>query len=179
MLPGHEQVGSSTIVREPILATEDGLDDALGSLADHHREWAPVVSGGRLVGILSVRDAMSAYRTALDGNIRQVRGIRAGGSIIEARLGERSRLAGRRIADVEWPREAVLVAIERNEQVLAPRGDVQLLAGDQLSVFTTPGARADTLRFLEPAGGPAGGSNVVGRGPLANGPSASAAPRIP
>ncbi len=86
LLPDHEQVGSSTIVREPILAADDGLDDALGSLADHHREWAPVVSGGRLVGILSVRDAMTAYRTALNGNIRQVRGLRAGGVIVETQI---------------------------------------------------------------------------------------------
>ena len=79
-------VGAAAFVREPILAADDGLDDALGALADHRRSWAPVVSGGRLVGVLSVRDAMAAYRVALSGNVRQVRGLRAGGVIIEAEI---------------------------------------------------------------------------------------------
>jgi CIC family chloride channel protein len=150
LLPGHEQVGSSTIVREPILAADDGLDDALGSLADHHREWAPVVSGGgRLVGILSVRDAMTAYRTALNGNIRQVRGLRAGGVIIETQIAGGSPLAGRLVSEVTWPREAVLVAIERDGALVVPRGDFRLLAGDHISIFATPAARAQVDDLLD------------------------------
>ena len=109
-------------VREPILATDDGLDDALGALADHRRSWAPVVSGGRLVGVLSVRDVMAAYRVALGGNVRQVRGLRAGGIIIEAEIAEDSYLAGRLVADVPWPRDAVLVAIERTRWTCRPSG---------------------------------------------------------
>ncbi len=149
LLPGQEQVGSSTIVREPILAADDGLDDALGSLADHHREWAPVVSGGRLVGILSVRDAMTAYRTALNGNIRQVRGLRAGGVIIETQIAGGSPLAGRLVSEVTWPREAVLVAIERDGALVVPRGDLRLLAGDNVSIFATPAARTQVDDLLD------------------------------
>jgi CIC family chloride channel protein len=149
-LPGRELVGSSTIVREPVLAPDDGLDDALGSLADHHREWAPVVSGGRLVGILSVRDAMTAYRTALNGNIRQVRGLRAGGVIIETQITDGSPLAGRLVSEVTWPREAVLVAIERDRALVVPRGDLRLLAGDHVSIFATPAARAAVEGLFDP-----------------------------
>lgn len=65
--------------REPLLAADDGLDDALGTLSDLRRDWAPVASGGRPTDVLSVSDAIAAYRTALNGNIRQVRGFRAGG----------------------------------------------------------------------------------------------------
>ena len=149
LLPGPEQVGSSTIVREPILAADDGLDDALGSLADYHREWAPVVSGGRLVGILSVRDAMTAYRTALNGNIRQVRGLRAGGVIIETQIAGGSPLAGRLVSEVTWPREAVLVAIERDGALVVPGGDLRLLAGDNVSIFATPAARTQVDDLLD------------------------------
>jgi chloride channel protein, CIC family len=152
LLPPHEQVGASALVREPILATDDGLDDALGSLADHHREWAPVVSGGRLVGVLSVRDAMTAYRTALNGNIRQVRGLRAGGVIIETQIARDSPLAGRLVSEVTWPREAVLVAIERERALVVPRGDLRLLAGDHVSIFATPAARAAVDDLLDAPG---------------------------
>lgn len=152
VLQGNERVGGSTIVREPILAADDGLDDALGSLADHHREWAPVVSGGRLVGILSVRDAMTAYRTALNGNIRQVRGLRAGGVIVETQIAAASPLAGRLVSEVTWPREAVLVAIERDRALVVPRGDLRLLAGDHVSIFATPAARAAVDDLLDAPG---------------------------
>ena len=163
-MAGHEHVGGSALVREPILAADDGLDDALGSLADHHREWAPVVSGGRFAGVLSVRDAMTAYRAALNGNIRQVRGLRAGGIIVETELAPGSDLAGRLVSDVAWPREAVLVAIEREGTLIVPRGDFRLLGGDHVSIFATPAARPEVEDLLDsPDLGPTPGS---GHGPI-------------
>jgi H+/Cl- antiporter ClcA len=149
---GHERIATLDVTREPILAADDGLDDALGSLADHHREWAPVVSGGRLVGTLSVRDAMTAYRTALNGNIRQVRGLRAGGVIIETEITDGSALATRLVSEVAWPREAVLVAIERDGALLVPRGDLRLLSGDHVSIFATRAARPLVDELLDGSG---------------------------
>jgi len=148
-LPDEQNIGATSIVREPILAADDGLDDALGALADHHRDWAPVVSLGRLIGILSVRDAMTAYRTALNGNIRQVRGLRAGGVIIETQIAAGSALAGRLVSEVAWPQEAVLVAIERDGALLVPHGDLRLLTGDHVSIFATPAAGPEVDDLLD------------------------------
>lgn len=145
-----EPIGTSVIVREPILAADDGLDDALGALADHRRSWAPVSAGGQLAGILSVRDAMTAYRGALRGNIRQVRGLRTGGVIIETEIAISSPLAARRVADIPWPREAVLVAIERDGALLVPRGDLRLTPGDHVSIFATPDAQPAVESLLGP-----------------------------
>ena len=147
-------MGTSGFPRDPILAADDGLDDALGSLADHHRSWAPVVTGGRLVGILSVQDAMAAYRTALRGNIRQVRGLGAGGVIIETEIASGSALAGRRVSEIAWPREAVLVAIERRGALIVPRGDLELQAGDHVSIFAAPSARPAVEELLDAPGPP-------------------------
>ena len=155
-LPDGERLWASNILHEPILAADDGLDDALGAMADYGRSWAPVASGGRLAGVLSIRDAMSAYRTALNGNIRQVRGLRAGGVIIEMQIAGSSRLAGRLVSEVTWPRESVLVAIERAGALLVPRGDLLLLAGDHVSIFATPAARSQVDELLDtPVTGPA------------------------
>jgi chloride channel protein, CIC family len=147
-LPDGERLGAS-IQREPILAADDGLDDALGALADNGRSWAPVVAGGRLAGVLSIRDAMGAYRTALNGNIRQVRGLRAGGVIIETQVAGGSPLAGQLVSEVTWPREAVLVAIERDGRLLVPRGDLRLLGGDHVSIFATPAAQGEVDNLLD------------------------------
>ena len=147
--PGDERVGATAYLRAPILAADDGLDDALGALADHGRSWAPVVADGRLAGILSVRDAMTAYRTALRGNIRQVRGLGAGGVIIETEIVQGSALAGRRVSEIAWPREAVLVAIERDGALHVPRGDFELQSGDLASIFAAPSGRPAVEALLE------------------------------
>ena len=59
----------------PVISADDALDDVLGILADAHRSWAPVVADDRLAGILSSRDVVAAYRTALAANVRQVRAV--------------------------------------------------------------------------------------------------------
>jgi H+/Cl- antiporter ClcA len=124
----------------PVVAVDDGLDDALGALADHHARWAPILADGRLAGILSVRDAMAAYRRALAGNVRQVRGLGAGGVILEADLAPSSSLVGSSIAQAPWPTDVVVVAIERAGALIVPRGDVILAAGDRVSLFASPGS---------------------------------------
>ena len=109
-----------------------------------HR-WCPAVG---VVGVLSVKDAMSAYRTALNSNVRQVRGVRAGGVIVEGEIMPGSALAGRRVSEVPWPDEAVLVAIERTDGLLVPRGDFQLAPGDRVSIFATPAASKSVEALL-------------------------------
>jgi chloride channel protein, CIC family len=151
-VPDDELIGQHITAREPMLRADDGLDDALGALADHGRDWAPVVSGRGLVGILSVRDAMDAYRGALHGNVRQVRGLRAGGVIVEAEIEAGSALAGRSVADIPWPKGVVAVAIERGDTLLVPRGDVTVMAGDLLSLFAAPTARDELDALLEGSG---------------------------
>jgi CIC family chloride channel protein len=149
--PDGARVGKTAYLRDPILAADDGLDDALGALADHRRSWAPVVTSGRLAGILSIQDAMAAYRAALRGNIRQVRGLGAGGTIIETEIAPGSALAGRRVAEIAWPRESVLIAIERAGTLHVPRGDLELRAGDLASIFAAPSARPEVEALLDAA----------------------------
>ncbi len=164
-VPAQDDVGGHLTAREPLLAADDGLDDALGTLADHHREWAPVVAEGRLTGILSVRDAVAAYRTALSGNVRQLRALPAGGVIVEAQVAPGSALAGARVSAIPWPSDMVLIAVEREERLLVPRGDLRLLAGDRVSVFAQPEA-ADGVASIFGAGGPDGAAPAVAGPPV-------------
>ena len=145
-LRGHDgRVGDTPFLREPILAADDGLDDGLGALADHRRSWAPVVAqGGHLAGVLSVRDAIAAYRSALSGNVQQMRGLRADGVILEADVQPGSAIAGKTVSEVTWPPNTVLVAVERAGGLLVPRGDLVLRPTDHLSIF---GARDSTIEL--------------------------------
>jgi CBS domain-containing protein len=160
-IPEEETIGDHLVTDMPLLLGEDGLDDALGALADHHRDWAPVVSAGRLVGVLSIRDVMAAYRDALGGNVRQARGLRAGGVIIEADIQPGSMLAGHRVSEVAWPRDAVLVAIERGGSVVVPRGDRALQVGDHVSIFAVAQAAPAVEALLSGTAPGPGGAPMV------------------
>lgn len=107
-----------------------------------------MVADGRLVGVLSQRDAMAAYRSALAGNVRQVRGFGAGGVLLEADLDAGSELVGRSVAEAPWPRDVVLVAVQRADRLIVPRGDVRLAAGDRVSLFAAPDSEAAARRLL-------------------------------
>jgi chloride channel protein, CIC family len=133
----------------PVLSVDDGLDDALGSLADSHIDWAPVVVDGRLVGVLSARDAMSAYRGALAGNVRQVRGLGSGGVFLEADLTATSSIVGSSVASVPWPKDVVVVSIQRAGSLIVPRGNVVLAVGDRLALFAAPTAEEAARRLFD------------------------------
>jgi Trk K+ transport system NAD-binding subunit len=69
--------------------------------------------------------------------------------IIETEIAPGSALAGRRVSEVAWPREAVLVAVERAGVLHVPRGDLELTAGDLASIFAAPSARPAVEELLE------------------------------
>lgn len=140
-------VGSVADGSVPPIMADDTLDEVIGSLADLQIGWGPVVREGKLVGVLSARDAMRAYRSALAGSARRVRGLGPGGDLVRAHLAAIEGLAGATVAAVPWPRDAVLVAVRRGENMYVPRGDLILLAGDELTLFVAASAR-DALEAL-------------------------------
>jgi chloride channel protein, CIC family len=142
------EVGGLTSPDAPFVAAADGLDDALGTLADERLSWAPVVADGRLVGVLSARDVMQAYRAALAGNVRQVRGLEGDGVLLDADLNAGSSLVGRRVADLALPTDSLLVSVRRGERLIVPRGDLRLAAGDHVSLFAAPVAETAARHLL-------------------------------
>jgi CIC family chloride channel protein len=123
------------------VSADDSLGDALGALTDGHRSWLPVVAGDRLLGILSAQDILAAYRVALAGNVSQIRAVGSEGMLVEADIGPESTLAGLAVAAAPWPRDVVLVSVERADRLIIPRGDLVLAAGDHLTVFTAAAGR--------------------------------------
>ena len=161
-------VGSLADTSYPSTQGSDGLDRALEQMSDNETSWLPVVDAGRLIGVLSVRDVMHAYRRAMQGKVREVRGPGEGGTIVEATLAPGSPLVGASIAAVPWPRDSVAVAIERGQALLVPRGGVVLAAGDRLSVFATPDAVGELRALLGDRQGPAARSVEPGAAPSAS-----------
>ena len=158
-------VGSLADTSYPSTQGSDGLDRALEQMSDNKTSWLPVVDAGRLIGVLSVRDVMAAYRRAMQGNVREVRGPGEDGTIVEATLAPGSPLVGASIAAVHWPRDSVAVAIERGQALLVPRGGVVLAAGDRLSVFAARDAVGEVRALLSDGQRPASPSAEPGAEP--------------
>jgi chloride channel protein, CIC family len=141
-------IGSLVTAAHPTVRAEDGLDHVLEEMSDNGVSWVPVADDGHLIGVLSVRDVMRAYRRAMKGATGQLRGTSDAGTVVEATLAAGSVLVGRSIADVPWPRDAIVVAVQHGEALVVPRGDVVLSAGDRLSVFATSAAIQDVQELL-------------------------------
>ena len=47
-----------------------------------------------------------------------------------------SALEGRKVMEIDWPKNCLLVAVEREGKEMIPRGKTQLQAGDRLTVMT-------------------------------------------
>ena len=141
-------VGDLADAAGPIVGADDGLDDVLGTLADKQASWAAVIDEGRLAGVVSARDAMAAYRQALSGNVRQVRGVGADGVMLEGALAAGSPLVGRALRDAGLPTDVVVVAVQRGDKLVVPSGQTRLEAGDRLTLFAAPEAEAQARQLL-------------------------------
>ena len=67
--------------------------------------------------------------------------------LIEITLAEDSPARDRTIQDLDVPRDATIVAVVRSGNVVVPRGDTRMRAGDEVLVLTTPGAE-DRVRTI-------------------------------
>jgi CIC family chloride channel protein len=108
----------------------------------------------RLIGMLRRTDMVRAYnialtrRAALRHRAHQVRlGAYGGMNVEELVIQPDSPCAGRRVREVDWPRDCVLASVRRGRRVLIPRGDTVLSAEDVL-VAVCEGEAAERLRRL-------------------------------
>jgi trk system potassium uptake protein TrkA len=76
-------------------------------------------------------------------------------SLVSETLSERAPAVGRALADLEFPRKAVVCAILRRHEVVIPRGDVRFEAGDEvLALVDEASTRAVAALFGTPAPAP-------------------------
>jgi CIC family chloride channel protein len=63
-------------------------------------------------------------------------------------VGERAPCAGRRIADVAWPRDCVVARVRRGGTVVSPRGDTVIEPGDVVVAVVGDGGNAELRRLF-------------------------------
>jgi trk system potassium uptake protein TrkA len=72
----------------------------------------------------------------------------SGSEILQLRVGHNCRCSDRTVAEVAFPREAVLVAVVKGDRVIVPHGDTMLHENDQVVVFALPEAVSEVERYF-------------------------------
>ena len=67
--------------------------------------------------------------------------------VIELPVGSGSKLEGKFIKDITWPKDCLLVSIRRGDQELVPKGNARMITGDYLFILTDA-QHAEHLRRL-------------------------------
>ncbi|MDP8940438.1 MAG: Trk system potassium transporter TrkA, partial [Actinomycetota bacterium] len=106
---------------------------------------ADITISGRLLA------AGAISRFVRRGNVMAVTLLESGAQMIELAVAEDSQVTGRSLAELDFPKEAIVGMVLRDDETIIPRGNDTLEAGDDVVVFTTDAAVEEVERFFTPS----------------------------
>jgi CIC family chloride channel protein len=131
-----------------ILNPEDPMDTALEQLTTRGLSWAPVVESGRLLGKLTVKDAIATYRNTLERSIRRTTELPGNIAVFEAKLNPSSPVVGKLLREAHFPADTLVVSIVRQSNTIFPHADTLLESGDIIVVMADPASENVLHAFL-------------------------------
>ena len=137
------------LVTSLLAKTEFGVPRTVARVNNPKNEWMFDESWGVDVAVSTPRLMTALIEEAVSiGDLVRIFEFQQGrASMVEITLPDGSPFAGRRVGDVDWPTDTVLVAIIREERPLAPTPDDAIEAGDEL-LFITTTEQEDRLQDL-------------------------------
>jgi trk system potassium uptake protein len=137
------------LVLSLLAKTEFGVPRTVARVNNPKNEWMFDEAWGVDVAVSTPRLMTALVEEAVSvGDLVRIFQFQQGrASMVEITLPEGSPFAGRRVGDVDWPTDTVLVAIIREERPLAPTADDAMEAGDEL-LFITTTEQEDRLQDL-------------------------------
>jgi trk system potassium uptake protein TrkA len=120
--------------------TEFGVPRVVARINHPKNEWLFNESWGVDVAVSTPRLLSALVEEAVTvGDLVRLLSFRHGeASLVEVTLPSDAPLAGHRVGSVSWPPDVVLVAILRDNRVIAPGSDDPLEAGDELLFVAAP-----------------------------------------
>jgi len=114
------------------------------------------VDPNRVVGMFRRNSVVAAYHHALGASTdrhlyrqRLRQRVQPGATFYEVPVPQASAAAGKRVRDLDWPEEAVLVSIRRDASVIIPHGDTILRVNDTITAFGHGDSRVAVAFVLE------------------------------
>jgi CIC family chloride channel protein len=155
-------VGPVTLTRRPqVLFAEEDLEQARRQLVLYGRDGLPVLSrDGQLRGWLTRADVLRALETNLSSSEEEIEeGVVAaefaiadpaaaahlpstplgGYQMLELRVLADSPARGRRVADIRWPTDCIVVAITQGREIHAAHPELRLQPGERVIVLAPTG----------------------------------------
>ncbi|WP_347354216.1 TrkA family potassium uptake protein [Intrasporangium sp.] len=132
--------------------TEFGVPRTVGRVNNPKNEWMFDESWGVDVAVSTPRLMTALIEEAVSiGDLVRIFEFQQGrAAMVEITLPDRSEFAGRRVGDVRWPEDTVLVAIIRGQRPIAPTADDAMEAGDEMLFITTAEQESRLQRLLAP-----------------------------
>jgi len=142
------KISRITITDPIVVKPDDRMDVALEQLTARGLSWAPVLDGNTVVGKLTVKNAIAAYRDTLARSVRRTNSLPGSTVLFEAHLQPSSPLVGRTLGNAGFPANTLVVSIMRESGAVFPRGDTRLEPGDVVVVMADPVSEIALHEFL-------------------------------
>lgn len=118
----------------PTIDAERPLDGVLQDLADANSLQATVMEGDSVLGTLTYRSVIDAFHKASDWGAHQARMLPPSVLLISRTIAPNSQADGEKIRQLKLPPGTIIIAIDRQGEMIHPNADTVLHAGDVLSV---------------------------------------------
>jgi trk system potassium uptake protein len=142
----------ANLVLSLLAKTEFGVPRTVARVNNPKNEWMFDEAWGVDVAVSTPRLMTALVEEAVSiGDLVRIFTFGQGNStMVELTLPENSPFAGKRVGDVPWPNDSVLVGIIREDHPIAPNRDDSLEAHDELLFLATPEVEDALESMLSP-----------------------------
>jgi trk system potassium uptake protein TrkA len=142
----------ANLVISLLAKTEFGISRVVARVNHPKNEWMFDESWGVDTAVSTPRILSALVEEAVSvGDLVRLMKLRHGqANLMEYTLEVGSKLASRRVGDVQWPADTTLVAILREHQVITPSADDPLEIGDELLFIATEDQELALKKILKP-----------------------------
>jgi trk system potassium uptake protein TrkA len=143
----------ANLVVSLLAKTEFGVPRTVARVNNPKNEWMFDEAWGVDVAVSTPRLMTALVEEAVSvGDLVRIFEFQQGhATMVEMTLPKDSTYAGRRVGDLTWPPDSVLVGVIREKRPIAPTRDDALEAGDELLFLTVPESESALEQMLAPA----------------------------
>ena len=142
----------ANLVVSLLAKTEYGVPHTVARVNNPKNEWMFDEAWGVDVAVSTPRLMTALVEEAVSvGDLVRIFEFQQGhATMVEMTLPKDSTYAGRRVGDLTWPPDSVLVGVIREKRPIAPTRDDALEAGDELLFLTVPESESALEQMLAP-----------------------------